>query len=183
MLLQGTNIYLRALEEADAAAYTDLLVRNRHVWKQFEPAKDEDFYQVEHQRELILESQEDTKNGKSYHFGIFLNNTDLLAGDISLYSVKTSFFQSAQAGYALDTDQTGKGLASEALFLLMKFAFNIINLRRLEAGVSPDNPASIRVLEKAGFRREGLMRENLLINGEWKSHFLYAVLSKDIFRG
>ncbi|MBM7693870.1 ribosomal-protein-alanine N-acetyltransferase [Peribacillus deserti] len=178
-MLRGKRIYLRPLEETDAEGYTNLLVRNRHVWQDYEPARDNKYYTQENQRKSILESKEDFINGKSYIFGVFLIENDELVGEISLYNVKGGFFQTASAGYSMDTDQTGKGLATEGLSLLIRFAFETIKLRRIEAGVSPENTASIRVLEKAGFQKEGLMRENLLINGEWKNHFLYAVLSTD----
>ncbi|WP_409298499.1 GNAT family N-acetyltransferase [Peribacillus sp. SCS-26] len=175
-MLKGKQICLRPLEEEDAADYAELLVRNREVWQCFEPARPEDYYTVERQRKTIAEDQEAFKSGRAYNFGIFLPDGTLI-GDISLYDVRTAFFQSASAGYSVDGIHTGRGAATEALSLLLHFAFETLKLRRVEAGVSPENAASIRVLEKAGFIREGLMREYLLINGRWKDHYLYAALS------
>ncbi|WP_051348616.1 GNAT family N-acetyltransferase [Peribacillus kribbensis] len=179
-MLTGNRIVLKQMEESDAAAYTDLLIRNRHVWQAFEPSRSKEYYTIENQRKAIREDKELFKKGRAYNFGIFLNDNGGLIGDISLYDVKMGFFQSASTGYSIDTDLTGKGFASEALDLMITFAFQTLKLRRMEAGVSPENPRSMRVLEKNGFRREGLMRENLLINGEWKDHYLYALLAKDL---
>jgi ribosomal-protein-alanine N-acetyltransferase len=59
------------------------------------------------------------------------------------------------------------------------FVFDTLHLHRLEAACLPTNVASIRVLEKVGFTREGLAREYLKINGRWQDHFLYALLKDD----
>ena len=58
-------------------------------------------------------------------------------------------------------------------------AFHVLDLHRIEAGVQPHNIGSIRVLEKAGFQKEGLSRQNVKINGEWKDHYLFAILATD----
>ena len=68
---------------------------------------------------------------------------------------------------------------SEALQLVVRFAFDTLRLHRVEAACIPDNARSIRVLEKAGFRREGLLRSYLRINGVWQDHYLYALISGD----
>ncbi|EKF36006.1 MULTISPECIES: GNAT family N-acetyltransferase [Bacillus] len=58
-------------------------------------------------------------------------------------------------------------------------AFQVLDLHRIEAGVQPHHLGSIRVLEKSGFQKEGLSRQNVKINGEWKDHDLFAILSTD----
>ena len=63
--------------------------------------------------------------------------------------------------------------------MVMEFAFEKINIHRLEAYVAPPNIASVRVLEKAGFVQEGLLRKLLFINGEWVDHYMYALLKED----
>ena len=65
---------------------------------------------------------------------------------------------------------------------VVQFAFNVVNLHRIEAYVSPKNIASVKVLEKANFKREGLLRELLYINGSWEDHYMYALLQSDYFR-
>jgi ribosomal-protein-alanine N-acetyltransferase len=55
-----------------------------------------------------------------------------------------------------------------------------LQLHRVEAACIPDNIRSIRVLEKAGFQREGLLRSYLRINGAWQDHYLYARISDDV---
>ena len=68
---------------------------------------------------------------------------------------------------------------AEALDLLAGYAFDTLRLHRIEAACIPDNARSIRVLEKAGFQREGLLRSYLRINGVWQDHYLYALIADD----
>ena len=67
----------------------------------------------------------------------------------------------------------------DAVLLLARYAFDTMCLHRLEAACIPSNIRSARVLEKAGFRREGLLRSFLRINGEWHDHYLYALIVGD----
>ncbi len=70
------------------------------------------------------------------------------------------------------------GYTTEALDRILKFAFEELNLHRIEAGCAIENLASARVLEKAGFKLEGTKRKNLPIRGEWKDSFSFAILEK-----
>ena len=67
----------------------------------------------------------------------------------------------------------------EAIRLLVPYAFDTLRLHRIEAACIPDNARSMRVLEKAGFKREGLLRSYLRINGSWQDHYLYALIAND----
>jgi ribosomal-protein-alanine N-acetyltransferase len=67
-----------------------------------------------------------------------------------------------------------------AVSALIPFAFGALRLHRLEAACIPSNAASVRLLEKTGFRREGYAREYLCINGIWQDHLLYALLRTDL---
>lgn len=85
--------------------------------------------------------------------------------------------QSAFIGYFLDKSQNGKGYATEAVKLITLFAFDTLKLHRIEAGVMPSNPASIRVLEKAGYHKEGIAVKNVRINGKWEDHQVLAIIN------
>jgi ribosomal-protein-alanine N-acetyltransferase len=73
----------------------------------------------------------------------------------------------------------GRGLMTDAVKAVTRFSFDTLKLHRIEAACIPDNARSIRVLEKAGFQREGLLRSYLRINGAWQDHYLYARISDD----
>lgn len=79
----------------------------------------------------------------------------------------------------MDERFAGRGIATEAVQLVLEFGFQTLNIHRIEAYVAPQNLASVRVLEKSGFIREGLLRQLLFINGVWVDHYMYAILQND----
>lgn len=79
--------------------------------------------------------------------------------------------------YLVEPPSWGKGIATQAVKCLLDLGFGELGLHRIWATCLPENPASARVLEKAGMRKEGFLVENLKIHGVWKSSSLYAVLS------
>lgn len=81
-------------------------------------------------------------------------------------------------GYYLDLQHNGKGYMTEAVKLIVRFAFEDINLHRIEAGVMPHNIGSISVLEKAGFHKEGIAQKNVKINGKWEDHQVLAIVNE-----
>jgi len=179
IMLEGKNCYLRILTEEDAAVFTEMVVRNKEYWTVFEPRHDASYYTVGMQREKIRESLYQMRDRREYNFGIFDSETSRIVGQISLYSIKRLPFSSGFVGYSIDHSSAGRGIGTEALALITAFAFETAGLHRVEAYVSPRNTASIRVLEKADYLREGLHRKLLYINGVWEDHYMYAQLEDD----
>lgn len=81
--------------------------------------------------------------------------------------------------YLIKPEFWGRGLATGATAALIDFGFTGLGLHRVWASCLPGNPASARVLEKVGMRREGLRKRNLKIHGEWKDSLLYAILAEE----
>ena len=81
--------------------------------------------------------------------------------------------------YLVEPESWGKGIATEAAKHLLDFGFGQLGLHRMWATCVPENPASARVLEKVGMRKEGFLVGNLKIHGVWKSCFLYAMLADE----
>lgn len=179
MRMDGKEIYLRYLEVSDAKALLDLNLRNKDLFKKYAPTQPDDFYTLDFQLEHIKKSIMQQENDQRYGFGIFLKENDLLIGSIMIGGVMRGPFQRGILGYSLDQQYNGKGYTSEAARLVIDFAFNELKLYRIEAGVMPSNTGSIRVLEKAGFQREGLSRENIEINGKRESHLIFSRLVGD----
>jgi ribosomal-protein-alanine N-acetyltransferase len=82
-------------------------------------------------------------------------------------------------GYMVDPAHCKQGLATEAVSAMIRFCFQDLGLHRLQAFIHPDNTPSLKLIEKLGFRREGLLRENLRVGDEWRDDLLYALLSTD----
>lgn len=177
--LIGESCTLRTFHEGDAKQLAYLMARNKYFWSTYEPLQREDFYTEETQYKKIIESLQLKAMGREYTFGIFTLDGRQLIGHISLYGIKRFPYSSAFVGYAMDEHYTGKGIATEAVKLVIQFAFDYLNLHRIEAFIAPENKKSIRVVEKMGFQQEGLMRELLYINGKWVDHYMYALLQHE----
>jgi [ribosomal protein S5]-alanine N-acetyltransferase len=171
-----TAIYLRRLEMADAEALLEMLVRDRAFLDQWEPIQSDRFYMLEtHQRRLeALQGDENFAD-----FGIFLAAGDELVGRIQLSGISRGPFENAYLGYFVSERHNGRGYATEAVRQAVGAAFGELGLHRVQAAVIPRNLASIRVLEKAGFREEGLALRYLQIAGVWEDHKLYAVTAEE----
>ncbi|MGN7378000.1 GNAT family N-acetyltransferase [Bacillus altitudinis] len=173
------HIYVRTLTESDAEALLTLERENRTYFQQFTPLVQDDFFTVPRQKERINRSMQRRAKDEAYMHGIFLNETDALIGTISLNSVERGPIQGALLGYVLDEKQGGKGYMTEAIHLIIDYAFYELYLHRIEAGVKPSNIGSIRVLEKTGFENEGLHRKKVKINDKWEDHYWFAIIHPD----
>ncbi|MGE7843330.1 GNAT family N-acetyltransferase [Lysinibacillus sp. NPDC093712] len=174
--IQGGKCYVRTFQEKDAQSLMGLVSRNKYFWSTYEPLQRPEYYTVDAQYKKIQESLYLMNSKREYTFGIYELGTNNLIGHISLYAIKRLPYSSAFVGYAMDEIYVGKGIVTEAVDLVVQFAFEQIGLHRVEAYVSTENNASIRVLEKSGFQREGLLRKLLYINGQWVDHYMYARL-------
>lgn len=179
MRLESNVIYLRPLEVSDAEALLALELRNKDLFIKTAPTQREDFYTLDAQLEYIKKAIQRQENEQRYGFGIFLKENDLLIGSIMLADIMRGPLQSCIMGYSLDQQYNGRGYTSEAVRLVVDFAFNELKLFRIEAGVMPSNIGSIRVLEKAGFTKEGLNRKKLEINGKREDHLLFSKLADE----
>lgn len=178
VFIEGKKCYVRTFQEKDARSLTGLVSRNKYFWSTYEPLNRPDYYTVETQYKKIQESLYLMSSQREFTFGIYALGTDHLIGHIALYSVKRLPYSSGFVGYAMDEAYVGKGIVTEAVELIVNFAFEEVGLHRIEAYVAPENKASIRVLEKVGFLQEGLLRKLLYINGKWVDHYMYAILEE-----
>ena len=88
-------------------------------------------------------------------------------------------YRSARLGYCLDDSEWGKGLATEATGALLQWALDMLDLNRVQADTDTRNIASSRVLEKLGFVREGMLREDCIVDGEVSDSWVYGLLRRD----
>ncbi|MES2104341.1 MAG: GNAT family protein [Pseudomonadota bacterium] len=98
-------------------------------------------------------------------WGLARREDGRVIGVCSLYAIDAGNLR-ADIGYILHKDAWGRGYMREALTAIFDYAFEVMSLRRIEADIDPRNAASITVLEKLGFQREGLLKERWLVEGE-----------------
>lgn len=102
-----------------------------------------------------------------------------VVGAVELSQIVLGVFRSAYLGYYLGAAYAGQGLMTEALALTLNHAFTTMGLHRVEANIQPDNAASLALVAKLGFVREGYSRRYLKIRGRWRDHERWAILAED----
>ena len=100
-------------------------------------------------------------------------------GVVTLSEIVRGAFQNAYLGYWLDADHQGRGYMTEALKLALGYAFEQLELHRVEANIMPSNRRSVAVVERLGFRKEGLSLRYLKLNGQWRDHERWALTVED----
>ncbi|MGF9963923.1 GNAT family N-acetyltransferase [Bacillus rhizoplanae] len=180
MELKGSRILVKILEDNDAEKLLDLELKNRDFFQTYTPLRECDFYTLEGQLDRIRKNKEKKDLDELYSFGIYVIETEELIGNITLTEVLRGPLQSCYIGYYLDKNHNGEGYMTEAVRLVVSYAFNELKLHRLEAGVMPHNIGSIKVLEKSGFHKEGIAKKNVKINGRWEDHQVLAIVNDNV---
>jgi RimJ/RimL family protein N-acetyltransferase len=172
--LTGARIRLRWLEARDTRALYDVFsdARVMRYGSRSPFASEADATQ------LIGEIERAFSAKSLFQWGIARNSDDRVIGTCTLAYVDPAN-RRAELGYALGSAHWGQGLMSEALDLLLRFAFDELALHRLEADVDPRNTRSVRVLERLGFQREGYLRERWHVGGEIQDALFYGLLSRE----
>ena len=161
----------RPLRPDDAPALLRLREANRDHFQIAEPRHPRSFLTVERQRALLAETD-------GLMPGAFAAGE--LIGFARLSNVVLGAFRNAYLGYMVARDHHGRGVGT----LLVRHAVSLAwarGLHRVQAAVRTDNPASLRVMEKAGFRREGIALRYLELDGAWRDHVLHAITREDPF--
>ncbi|GAB1533237.1 MULTISPECIES: GNAT family N-acetyltransferase [Brevibacillus] len=175
----GENIYVRLVQESDAQSLLALELRNRDFFQNFTGTREEAFYTLEGQIDRIKSAMALKEEDRGYAFVIAKKGQDEIIGEVILSEVVRVNLQSCWIGYFLDKEHNGKGYMTEAVKLVVDYAFDTLGLHRLEAGVMPHNIGSIKVLLKAGFHKEGIAKKNVKINGRWEDHQTLAIVKEE----
>lgn len=171
MILKNACLELVPADPALAEAVANYYRRNREFLRPFEPVREESFYTAQYQRELLEREVQDRQADRGYRFYIRpVEEAGKIIGVIGLNNLVRGAFQSAFLGYKLDEGFCGRGLMTQAVELAVNYGFDELKLHRIEGNVMPRNQASLRVLEKNGFVKEGISRYYLNIHGVWEDH-------------
>jgi [ribosomal protein S5]-alanine N-acetyltransferase len=175
--LYGRRVVLRPLVSQDFNGWSEVRRRNGEWLTMWEPQRHPHHPDPEINREVFAARcgarDRERLAGSQYAFGIFVDGA--FAGEINLNNVVRGAFQSATIGYWIDRARAGRSLMSEAVVVLAQFAFEEMNLHRLEVCIIPRNTNSRRVMEKLHIREEGLALRFLEINGVWEDHMRYGI--------
>lgn len=174
--LFGRRVMLRPLVATDFEAWSEVRLRNGEWLTKWEPmplitspdpAKSRDAF-----THRCAARDRERQSGNAYCMGLFVNN--VFTGEVNLNSVMRGAMQSGTIGYWIDEAKAGNSYVSEAVLVLMKFAFEELRLHRMEICIVPRNANSRRVVEKLQLREEGIAKRFLEINGIWEDHVRYG---------
>jgi ribosomal-protein-alanine N-acetyltransferase len=177
--LKGARVTLRQPRTSDYRAWAALRQESRAFLEPWEPRWAPDELERAAWRSRVRRYREEEAAGTASAFLIFENQAGRLVGGITIGNIRYGVSQSAQIGYWMGERHAGKGFMPDAIRALLAHAFARMRLHRIEAACIPGNARSIRVLEKVGFTREGLLRSYLRINGVWQDHYIYALIADE----
>lgn len=177
--IRAERVLLRAPVIGDFGQWMALRGSSRSFLAPWEPVWPADDLTKLAFRRRIRRYLREIKNGTGYPFFVFSPDGETLLGGLTLAQVQRGVTQSAVLGYWMGAPYAGRGFMSAAVRAVVGFAFDNLHLNRVEAACLPHNEASIRLLEKVGFQREGYARKYLCIDGRWQDHLLYGLLRDD----
>ena len=169
--MTGGRISIRLGSSADEGEFLGAVDRSRklhHPWVQA-PATPQAFQDY-------LSKHTDPHGAA---FFVWLDEPSALVGVVNLSEIVFGCFRSAYLGYYAFVPYAGRGYMTQGLELVIDRAFDDMKLHRLEANIQPGNGPSKALVKRLGFRREGFSPRYLKINGRWRDHERWAILSED----
>jgi ribosomal-protein-alanine N-acetyltransferase len=177
--IDGNGVMLRPPQPGDFAEWATLRETSRAFLTPWEPIWPTDDLTRAAFRRRLRRYAEDQRSDQAYTFFIYRKTDNALVGGLTLANVRRGVAQTGSLGYWIGAPHARHGHMTAAVRSILPFAFVTLRLHRLEAACIPTNAASVGLLEKCGFTREGYAREYLCINGIWQDHLLYARLKGD----
>lgn len=172
--LATPRLALRALAVGDAPGYLEVF-SDPDVMRYW---SSEPIATLDEARELLAQDLEWVAAGDALCWALALPDSDRLIGKVNLYLFSRRN-RRAEIGYVLGHRYWGLGLMSEAIGAVLDFGFDTLGLHRIEADVDPEHDASLALLDKFGFAREGRFRERWNVHGEWRDSVMLGLLAAD----
>ncbi len=177
--IAGHGVTLRIPQSSDFTEWAALREVSRAFLVPWEPTWPADDLTRGAFRRRLKRYMEDLRADLAYAFLILRNEDNAMVGGLTLANIRRGVAQAGSIGYWVGAPFARQGYMTAAMRTLIPFCFGTLRLHRLEAACIPTNAASIGLLDKTGFQREGYARSYLCINGLWQDHLLYARLKDD----
>jgi ribosomal-protein-serine acetyltransferase len=175
--IAGRRIFLSPLDGLDTVELWESVEGSRVSLERFLPwvpfQSD-----VESSRGLANASGDDWDAGRSVRFGLRERSTSRFIGVVSLENF-LDLHRSAELGYWLRDDATGRGYMTEGAAVCLEWGFRVVGLHRVRVAAAADNHRSLRVIERLGFKPEGVAREAEWCAGRWLDHAVFALLEDE----
>ena len=175
--VEGAGVVLRPPRASDYAEWRELRAASRAFLQPWEPTwPADDLGRAAYRRRLTAYAR-DRDAGAAYPFFVLRSGDEAITGGITLSNVRRGVAQVGSVGYWCGKPHARGGLTLAAVKALSDFSFRTLGLHRLEAACIPDNVPSRRLLSRAGFTEEGYAKAYLKINGVWRDHVLFGLIS------
>ncbi len=168
---------LRLPRYGDFEQWHRLRLQSRTFLQPWEPSWRSDELTESAFRRRVVRNEQEYNSGLAVPLFLFQRPDNLLLGGFTIGLIRRGASQACMIGYWMGEKYAGQGHMFAALQLAIPYIFKGLELHRIEAACIPENVKSIRLLEAAGFQREGLLREYLKINGQWRDHAIFSRLA------
>ncbi len=175
--LEAERVVLRPPRASDFPTWADLRRRSRNFLQPWEPTWPADDLSRGAFRRRLLAYQRDVDLGQGYSFLVFRVEDETLVGGITLSNIRRGVAQMGTIGYWVGEPFARMGFTLASVRAVVAFSFSRLGLHRLEAACVPENDPSRRLLVRAGFELEGRASAYLKINGAWRDHLLFGLVT------
>jgi ribosomal-protein-alanine N-acetyltransferase len=182
--LLDAPVTLRPVRVSDAHAWREIRVRNASWLRPWEPSNPETPLHrssIGPYVSMVRTMRREARQGQALPWVVTYGGA--FAGQLTVGSTTWGSSRSGTVGYWIDESFAGHGIIPTALAMAVDHCFRVVGLHRLEASIRPENAASRRVVEKLGFREEGIRVRQLHINGQWRDHICYAITTEEVPMG
>lgn len=177
--LETERLFLRPPVHSDFTAWACLRRESRDFLTPWEPVWADDHLTRRAFTNRVYWAIRSVNSGSAVPFFLFRREDETLLGAITLDNIRRGPAMAGTLGYWIGQPHARQGFMAEALAVVVHHAFHRMDLSRLEAACLPENKASRGVLERSGFKYEGVAQSYLQIDGRWRTHVLYAQLRGD----
>lgn len=180
LLVSGHQLRLRPIRRSDGPRWSELRIDDHRILEPVEPTVSMSWKQAhDHSqwRSIYIALSQAAHSGTVVPLAIEIDGA--FYGQLTLGNIQHGSVSDCWIGYWVHSSMCGKGMATAACALGVDHGFGRVGVHRITATHLPENQASHRVLQKCGFRNEGLLRRNLHINGRWQDHYLMAMTAEE----
>jgi [ribosomal protein S5]-alanine N-acetyltransferase len=176
-VLHDGEVVLRPLRVRDSAAWREVRAVNAAWLRPWEATNPDGAAPVRTFAGLVWELSRQGRSGTAMPFALEVDGA--FAGQVTVGGITWGAMRSAHVGYWVDGRLAGRGIVPRAVALVVDHCLRV-GLHRIEVNIRPENAASLRVVEKLGFRDEGLRERFLHIDGAWRDHRTFALTREDV---
>ncbi len=178
--LTHNDVRLRLVRMKDSKNMEQLILSNREWLRPWEATNPEgpNSFDIRGQIRALLKAMD---NNTCLPFVIEENG--VMVGQLNVANILFGSVSSCVIGYWVAPEAAGRQITPTAVALVSDYLFNTVGIHRIEIDIRPENVSSLRVVEKLGFRYEGLKQRFIHINGAWRDHYVFALTSEEVESG